>query len=254
MNYARLWLPALLVAIALAAAGCGGTGGGQQGDGGTGGDMQGMDGMDDGEMSGMDTTMEETTGMTDEVTGMDGMESTGGMSGMEGMDHGSMDMGSMLMENGEYSDERFIDSMVPHHIGAVEMAEVALDGNAERDEIVQLSQNIVRTQNAEIEELRQIKQQEFGTSEVPTEMSSSEMEMMGMMMDPAQLAEQDPFDLAFINNMIPHHQSAIEMAEVALENTDNPRIRNLAQEIIAAQEQEIAQMEQWREEWYPESQ
>ncbi len=241
MNYARLWLPALLVTTALIAAGCGGSGG----------DMQGME---NGEMSGMDTEMEETTGAMEETTGMDGMESTGGMSGMEGMNHGSMDMGSMLMEDGEYSDELFIDSMVPHHLGAVDMAEVALDGNAEHEEIEELSQNIIRTQNAEVEELRQIKQEEFGTSEVPTEMSDSEMEMMGMMMDPEQLAEQDPFDLAFIENMIPHHQSAIDMAEVALENTDNPQIQNLAQEIITAQEQEIAQMEQWREEWYPESQ
>jgi cytochrome c5 len=37
----------------------------------------------------------------------------------------------MLMENGEYSDERFIDAMVPHHQGAIEMAQVALE-NAEQ--------------------------------------------------------------------------------------------------------------------------
>lgn len=180
-------------------------------------------------------------------------ETTGGMSGMEGMDHGSMDMGSMLMEDGEYSDELFIDNMVPHHEGAVDMAEVALDGNAEHEEIEELSQDIVRTQNAEIEELRDIKQQEFGTSEISAKMSEEDMAMMGMMMDPAQLAGQDPFDRAFIENMIPHHQSAIDMAEVALENTDNPRIEELARNIIAAQEREIAQMQQWLEEWYPES-
>ncbi len=235
MNHSRSWLSVLLATIAVA-----GCGGGQQ-DSGSDGEMQGMK---NGEMSGMDTVMEGANGMADEMAGMDDGS----------MDMGSMDMESMLMEDGEYSDELFIDSMAPHHIGAVDMAEVALDGNAEREEIEELARNIVRTQNAEIEELRQIKQQEFGTSEVPTEMPSSEMEMMGMMMDPGQFAEQDPFDLAFIENMIPHHQSAIDMAEVALENTENPRIRDLAQEIIAAQEQEIARMEQWREEWYPESQ
>jgi uncharacterized protein (DUF305 family) len=46
-------------------------------------------------------------------------------------------------------------------------------------------------------------------------MSPEEMEMKGMK-DPAELANQRPFDLAFISPMIPYHESAIEMAQVAL--------------------------------------
>ncbi len=240
-RYFRTGLLALVFAATLALSACGGgqqggddanDGGGQQGDGG--GSMQGMD---HGEMSGMDTTMEETTGME----------------GMEGMDMGSMDMGSMLMEDGEYSDRRFIDLMVPHHRGAVEMARVALDGNAEHQEIERLSENIVSSQKREVKELRDIRQEEFGTRDIARDTPRADMEMMmGTMMDPDQLARQDPFDLAFMDNMIPHHRSAIDMAEVALENTDNPRIRELAQEIIEAQEREIEQMRQWRQKWYPE--
>ncbi len=177
--------------------------------------------------------------------------------GMQDMDHSKMDMSSggvmdpshMLMENGEYSDERFIDAMVPHHQGAIDMAEVALE-NAEHPELLQLAQNVISTQQAEIEELRSIKEQEFGTSEVPTQMSPEEMEMMGME-DPAELANQRPFDLAFINAMIPHHESAIEMAQVALAESENPRIRELAASIVEDQEAEIAQMSEWRREWYP---
>lgn len=176
---------------------------------------------------------------------------------MQGMNHSNMDMGSegkmdaseMLMENGEYSDERFIDAMVPHHQGAIDMAEVALE-NAEHPELLQLARNVISTQRAEIEELRSIKEQEFGTSEVPTQMSPEEMEMMGME-DPAELANKQPFDLAFINAMIPHHESAISMAQVALVESDNPRIRELAASIVEDQEAEIAQMTEWRREWYP---
>jgi uncharacterized protein (DUF305 family) len=175
------------------------------------------------------------------------------------MDHESMghgDMGSegamaaseMLMENGEYSDERFIDAMVPHHQGAIDMAEVALE-NAEHPELLQLAQNVISTQQAEIEELRSIKEQEFGTSEVPTQMSPEEMEMMGME-DPAELANQRPFDEAFINAMIPHHESAIEMAQVALAESDNPAVRDLAGRIVDDQTREIEQMRGWLEEWY----
>jgi uncharacterized protein (DUF305 family) len=179
---------------------------------------------------------------------------TGGMSGMDhsSMGHGSGGMASgMLMENGKYSDERFIDAMVPHHQGAIEMARVALE-NAEHEEIVQLSENIVSTQQAEIGELKSIKQEEFGTSRVPMEMSQQQMRGMGVMMDPQELANREPFDKAFIDAMIPHHQSAIEMAEVASEKSKNPQIRELAENIISAQQMEIEQMKQWRKQWYPE--
>jgi uncharacterized protein (DUF305 family) len=72
------------------------------------------------------------------------------------------------------------------------------------------------------------------------------------MTDPDALANKDPFDKAFIDAMIPHHQSAIEMAQVASEKSSNPEIRTLAENIVEAQQQEIEQMLQWREAWYPE--
>lgn len=184
----------------------------------------------------------------------DGDEESAG--DMQGMDLSNMDMGSggmmapseMLMEGGEYSDERFIDAMVFHHQGAIDMAEVALE-NAEHLELLQLAENVISTQQAEIEQLRSIKEQEFGTSEVPTQMSPEEMEMMGME-DPAELANQRPFDEAFINAMIPHHESAIEMAQVALAESDNPSVRDLARRIVDDQTREIEQMRGWLEEWY----
>ena len=186
-------------------------------------------------------------------------KSGGGMAGMDHdqMGHGSMGMGSsgmakqMLMENGKYSDKAFIDAMVPHHHGAIEMARVALR-NAEHEEIQELSRKIISTQQSEIEELKSMKQEEFGTSSVPMEMSMEQMRGMGMKMDPQSLAEEKPFDEAFIDAMIPHHQSAIEMAKVAHEKSENPRIKELAGNIMSAQKREIEQMQEWRREWYPE--
>jgi uncharacterized protein (DUF305 family) len=228
--FARLWVPLLFVAAMLLLTACGGSGGSgaaQQGDGS--GDSQEAQG---GEVP---------------------REDTGGMSAMEGMDHGAMGSEEaarqMVMENGRYSDERFIDAMVPHHQGAVEMAEVALE-NAEHEEIRSLAEDIVTAQEAEIEQLKAIKQREFGSSEVPMEMSPEQMESMGMTIDPQELANQDPFDKAFIDAMIPHHESAIAMASVALEESEIPEIREIARDIVRAQQREIRQMQQWREEWY----
>jgi uncharacterized protein (DUF305 family) len=50
--------------------------------------------------------------------------------------------------------------------------------------------------------------------------------------------------------MIPHHQGAIVMAQDALNKSQRPEIKRLAQNIITSQQREIDQMKQWRTQWY----
>ncbi len=59
------------------------------------------------------------------------------------------------------------------------------------------------------------------------------------------------YDLRFIDSMLMHHQGAVNMAEEALQKSQRPEMKKLAQDIIAAQKQEIEQMKQWRTTWYP---
>ncbi len=228
----KLGLSGLLLAIALVLASCAGSGG--------------SDSSQQEQGSTSESAQEEES---DNMQGID----HGEMSGMEGMDQASMNSEEaarqMVAPNGEYSDAAFVDSMVPHHEGAVEMAQVALD-NAEHEEIRTLAQDIVSAQRAEIELFGEIREELGG--EPAMEMSQQDMEGMMGNTDAGELANQRPFDRAFIDAMIPHHESAIAMANVALQESEDPEILWIAEDIANAQELEIYQMRAWRGEWYPE--
>lgn len=52
-------------------------------------------------------------------------------------------------------------------------------------------------------------------------------------------------DRDFALSMIPHHQGAIDMARIALKHGKDPEIRKLAEDVVSAQEGEIAQLKEW---------
>ncbi|MCX6703813.1 MAG: DUF305 domain-containing protein [Candidatus Zambryskibacteria bacterium] len=60
----------------------------------------------------------------------------------------------------------------------------------------------------------------------------------------------DDFDKAFLTKMIVHHEGAVEMAQLALQNAKHQEIKDLAQEIIKAQNTEIVSMKSWLKNWY----
>ena len=78
----------------------------------------------------------------------------------------------------------------------------------------------------------------------------AQMRMMNDMMV-KQLGRTDPdYEKRFIDMMIPHDEGALLAAKHALMNANRPELKEMAQKIIEAQQKEIGQLKQWRQEWY----
>lgn len=59
------------------------------------------------------------------------------------------------------------------------------------------------------------------------------------------------YELRFIDSMVPHHQGALVMAQEVIQKSKRPELIKFAKSIITEQKKEIAQMQQWRKQWYP---
>jgi uncharacterized protein (DUF305 family) len=145
------------------------------------------------------------------------------------------------------SDRGFVNDMTPHHEAAVEMAAVARR-RAEHPEIERLAASIASSQRSEIDQMARMKRR-LQVGGAGTSLGLSQ-HAMGMDMHMGDLESAKPFDRAFIDAMVPHHEGAIAMARVELRGGQDAAARALARRIVAAQTKEIAQMRRWRKRWY----
>ena len=157
---------------------------------------------------------------------------------------------------GNAIERAFLSAMVPHHESAVEMAELA-QRRGESAFVRDLADAIVEDQRAEIAQMGDIHRRLFDTELVPDETAHEELGLtaeqagMGHMEDAMEmLATADPFDRAFVDEMVAHHLGAIAMAEAALEGAEDAEVRDLAESIISAQQDEVGRMSAFREEEY----
>jgi uncharacterized protein (DUF305 family) len=160
------------------------------------------------------------------------------------------------MRGADEFDRMFIDMMVPHHQSAIEMARIALERSQDPD-IRRIAEKIAASQQQEIDRMLDLREAWYGSRETPpmSEMPMlTGMEGMGMgghTMDMEAEVENlrnasEPFDLAFIDAMIPHHQQALDVARLALEQATRPDVSEMAEFIIEDQQREIEELERLR--------
>ena len=153
--------------------------------------------------------------------------------------------GSMAgMDQGGVSvpfDAMFIDGMIVHHQGAIDMAKDA-QAKATKPEIKQLAEAILKTQQAEIDQMKAWRKEWYPDLK----------DTGGMMINMGQMSVKDGpelYDVRFVAAMIPHHEGALAMANEALSKAKKPEIKTLATDIIKAQSAEVRQMTQWYQAW-----
>ena len=149
--------------------------------------------------------------------------------------------GAMMHE--ALSELDFLRHMIEHHQEAVDSARQLLE-ITERAQMRQLARDIIAEQEREIELMRRWLEQWY-----PDE--PHEVDYRPMMRDLADLTA-DEADLAFLEDMIVHHQMAVMQAQQLLMQglTEREEVAALARDIVAEQHREMRQMQSWLQEWF----
>jgi len=142
------------------------------------------------------------------------------------------------------ADITFAQMMLPHHEQALEMSQIMLDKDGVDPAVVDLATRIEAAQEPEIATMEGFLD-EWGAE---TMSDHSQHDMEGMLSD-EQIQELKDADAEtasrlYLEGMIAHHEGAVDMAETELADGENPEAQQLAQEIIDAQQAEIAEMQE----------
>ena len=171
------------------------------------------------------------------LAGCAGTTGSGGMPNMPGM--GSSASPAADVNN---ADMQFTMMMIPHHEQAVEMADMILGKDGIDERVSTLAEQIKAAQGPEIELM------ESWLADWGTPMGDMDaMDHGGMMSDTDMQALEDATGAEasrlFLEQMIVHHEGAIEMAQTEVDNGQNADVIALAENIIASQTTEITTME-----------
>lgn len=157
--------------------------------------------------------------------------------------HSASPSGSGTTDPARQGDIMFAQMMIPHHNQALVLAGMVTAGHHEQSaKVTDLAERIKKAQGPEIATMRSWLKS-WGAPDQPAD---HQMAMPGMVSD-ADLqkitaAKGAEFDRLWMTHMIAHHEGAVSMAEQVKKTTKDAAVTKLANDIIAGQRAEIAEM------------
>ena len=158
-------------------------------------------------------------------------------------------MGALEKASGKTFDIYWMSQMIAHHNIAVDMANFVLK-NGKDAKVKKAAQDIVKVQSLEVKQMTgwlkswynakpNVAQMKLMVTDMQPMVDASQGKMPGH-----DMAMGNP-DKNFLENMIPHHQSAVDMAKLALKKALRPELKTFAQGVIDVQSKEITQYQTW---------
>jgi uncharacterized protein (DUF305 family) len=144
------------------------------------------------------------------------------------------------------ADVDFARGMIPHHQGAIDMAEIVLKFGKDA-EVAKLARNIIAAQQAEIAQMQAWIARNGSLPAGPDAASSTKAygEVNASMHAAMTMAFTSNPDVDFLKGMIPHHEGAVAMAKVLLQFGKDAELRKLGEDVVRTQTEEIALMKAW---------
>jgi uncharacterized protein (DUF305 family) len=160
---------------------------------------------------------------------------------------GNAAMTALEKASGKTFDVYWLSQMIEHHNGAVDMAKAVLkDGKDAR--VKKAAQSIIADQSKEVKQMTEWLKKWYNTTPDKKQMALMKQDMEPMMMASqggmAGMVMGNP-DKNFLEAMIPHHQSAVDMGKLALKKALKPELKTFAQGVINVQTAEIKQYQTW---------
>lgn len=132
---------------------------------------------------------------------------------------------------------QWMRGMINHHGMAIRMANIVLR-NGQDPEVHQLARNIIAAQSREIRAMQTWLSSGYGVKGVKPRVDAEGR----MTLHQLQSLEGNALDIAFLQEMIGHHSTAVEDAGECLANATHARLRQLCTNIQTTQTAEIGQM------------
>jgi uncharacterized protein (DUF305 family) len=170
-----------------------------------------------------------------------------GCGGDDGGDSGSAGSTSPSSSSAVPFDRAFIDVMVPHHRSAIAMARDAKAAGLTQPDLIKIADDVISSQQTEIDQMLEWREEWYDSTELEPEetalstvgLTASEAGMEMMEMDFSSVPDVDAM---FAEMMTAHHEGAIKVAEVARDKAEHDEVKDLAEEIVTAQQREIDTM------------